>query len=436
MPRTHAAKSVLGGASAGAAEALTPSGPMTAVGLGAAALELSHKKSSPQPLDATSAARANGNGAKSSVKDDRAPAERLLAWFDEKKRPLPWRATSDVYRIWISEVMLQQTRVETVIPYYERFLRRFPTVLVLAEAPEDDVLGAWAGLGYYRRARNLHRAAKQVAGEHGGDFPRTVAGLRGLAGVGDYTASAVASIAFGVRAAVLDGNVARVTARWRAVDAEIERAATKKRLVQIAEELLVEGRAGDSNQALMELGATVCVPERPRCGECPIAVECVSRAEGTAAEYPKTLPPKSVPKEIWAAAVIATERGAVLLFRRRSEGLFGGLWEPPMGKGTAAALAKELAASGVELGKLAATKGAAGKGPAGRGGARAVGSVVHVLTHKELEVKVSAAVIAKQVRAAPFGPYEDARWVDEGALEGVGKSKLAQRVLALARRGS
>ena len=411
---------MLGGAGLELADALAPSGWMTAVGLGAGAVELSHKKSSPHALDVRSAAPAQRVQRASVTDDERKPrdqaAQRLLAWFDEKKRPLPWRATSDVYRIWISEVMLQQTRVETVIPYYEPFLRRFPTVLALAEAQEDDVLGAWAGLGYYRRARNLHRAAKVVAGSHAGEFPRTVEGLRSLPGVGEYTASAVASIAFGVRTAVLDGNVARVTARYRAVDAPIERAATKKRLLAIATELCDAVRPGDSNQALMELGATVCVPEQPRCGACPISEGCVARGDETASEFPKTLPPKRVPKEKWAAIVIETGRGAVLLMRRRSEGLFGGLWEPPMGKGTAGALAKTLGEHGLLV--------AAGK---------AVGTGAHVLTHKALVVRVHACTLPKQARVKPFGPYEDTRWVDHDALAGLGKSKLAQRVLGLAR---
>ncbi len=410
MPRTQAAKSELGGAERALAEALKPSGPITAVGAGAGAVELSHKKSWPHALDVRSAARG-------SVTDNgKVPAARLLAWFEEKKRPLPWRATSDVYRIWISEVMLQQTRVETVIPYYERFLRRFPTVFTLAEASEDEVLGAWAGLGYYRRARNLHRAAKVVAVSQTGEFPRTVEGLRALPGVGEYTASAVASIAFGVRTAVLDGNVARVVARYRAVDAPIERAATKKQLLAIATELCEPSRPGDSNQALMELGATVCVPELPRCSACPLSEGCVARGDDTASEFPRTLPPKRVPKEKWAAVVVGTERGAVLLMRRKSEGLFGGLWEPPMGPGTAHRLAAMLAQAGLSV--------APGK---------ASGTVAHVLTHKALEVRVHAVVVPKQARMKPFGPYEDARWVDADALTALGKSKLAQRVLGLAR---
>lgn len=317
--------------------------------------------------------------------------------------------------------MLQQTRVETVIPYYERFLERFPTVLTLAEAPEDAVLGAWAGLGYYRRARSLHRAAKDVATLHAGDFPRTVEGLRSLPGVGEYTASAVASIAFGVRTPVLDGNVARVTARFGKVDAPIERAPTKRRLLAIASELSEPSRPGDANQALMELGATVCTPERPRCPTCPLRADCGCGTAEAAAEFPRTEPKRAVPKERWASLVVTTARGALLVVRRRSEGLFGGLWEPPMGEGSAPTLARALGARGL---------------PAGPTDDAEVGSVKHVLTHKELTVSVSLRTIPRQVKVEPFGPYEEARWVQPDDLRDLGKSKLTERVLGLARRGS
>ncbi|HWB95145.1 MAG TPA: A/G-specific adenine glycosylase, partial [Bryobacteraceae bacterium] len=206
-------------------------------------------------------------------------AAALLAWYARSHRDLPWRRTRDPYRIWISEIMLQQTRAQAVIPYYEKFLDRFPTVEALAEAPEHDVLAAWSGLGYYSRARNLQKAA--VAITAAGGFPREYEELRRLPGIGPYTAAAIASIAFGLPHAVLDGNVMRVVARLENDPADIASPKTRARFQQRAQELLDPREAGHFNQAIMELGATLCLPRAPQCLLCPVAGECRALAAGT-----------------------------------------------------------------------------------------------------------------------------------------------------------
>src|SRR5580658_3387328 len=209
---------------------------------------------------------------------------RLLAWYGKHKRDLPWRRTEDPYRIWISEIMLQQTRVAAVLPYYGRFLARFPGVQALAEAGEQDLLAAWAGLGYYSRARNLQKAAKNIVER--GEFPRDHSSLRELPGVGDYTAAAVSSIAFGLPHAVLDGNVARVLSRLAPELGDIKSDAVRKRLRAFAGVLLDRKQPGEFNQALMELGATVCVPKQPLCGDCPVRLHCQARQQGLETQLP------------------------------------------------------------------------------------------------------------------------------------------------------
>ena len=214
-----------------------------------------------------------------------APAPLLLAWYRANHRPLPWRGTRDPYRIWVSEIMLQQTRAQAVVPYYERFLARFPTIEALAAAPEAEVLALWAGLGYYSRARNLRRAAQAIAGA----FPRDYESIRALPGIGDYTAAAIASIAFQLPYAVLDGNVLRVVARVENDASDIGNARTRERFRAIAQEWLDPADPGHFNQALMELGATVCLPRNPLCLLCPIASRCRAHAEGATAQVPVKL---------------------------------------------------------------------------------------------------------------------------------------------------
>ncbi len=251
----------------------------------------------------------------------------LLAWYDARARDLPWREDTDPYRVWVSEVMLQQTRVEAVIPYYLRWMERFPSVERLAAAPEEEVMGAWAGLGYYSRARNLHRAAREVRERHGGVLPSDPEALRALPGVGEYTVGAVGSIAFGLPLPAVDGNVRRVLARLGD-----EPDPTPAVLRRWAVALVDPERPGDFNQALMELGATVCTPRNPLCGECPVSSACQSRAAGTQAERPVPRRKGAVRAVAWGVAVLVAGSGGearVLLRRRPSEGLLGGMWEFP-----------------------------------------------------------------------------------------------------------
>jgi len=255
----------------------------------------------------------------------------LLAWYRASRRDLPWRRTRDPYRIWVSEVMLQQTQVATVVPYYERFVARFPDVTALARASEDDVLKRWEGLGYYARARNLHRAARALLAHHGGVVPSDPAVFRRLPGVGDYIGAAVQSIAFGRPLAVVDGNVKRVLARLFAIDAPANRAAAAKEFVARAAELLDPGDPGAFNQAMMELGALVCRPTSPCCNECPVRSACAARASASQERYPVREKRAPVPEVRVAVGVVEAD-GRLLITRRPSEGLLGGLWEFPGGK--------------------------------------------------------------------------------------------------------
>ncbi len=255
----------------------------------------------------------------------------LLRWYSRCARDLPWRRTSDPYRIWLSEIMLQQTRVETVVPYYLRFLDAFDSVDALAAASIDEVLKLWEGLGYYRRARSLHEAAKLIASERNGRFPRTVEQWMQLPGVGRYTAGAIASIAFGAAAAVLDGNVKRVLARLTALDKPIDAPAVVADLWAAAEALVTAYRPGDFNQAMMELGARICTPRSPLCKECPVRRSCNAFARGRQGELPLAKARRATPHhEIVAAAIVS--RGRYLLGRRPVDAMLGGLWEFPGGK--------------------------------------------------------------------------------------------------------
>ena len=263
--------------------------------------------------------------------------ERLLAWYAIEARDLPWRNTRDPYAILVSEIMLQQTRVETVLGYYDRFLGRFPTFDALAASSLDDVLKSWEGLGYYRRARNLRRAAQIVVDEHGGQLPLTVSKLRSLPGIGPYTAGAIASIAFNLDEPVLDGNVVRVLARLRRISGDPSRAATRKRLLREAQSLLPRSQASHFNQALMDLGARVCLPRSPRCHACPVVNECDAHYAGEEIAYPEKPARKRVPHiDVVAGIVWSTEPFApgsrLLIAKRREADMLGGLWEFPGGR--------------------------------------------------------------------------------------------------------
>jgi A/G-specific adenine glycosylase len=255
----------------------------------------------------------------------------LLAWFDQNKRNLAWRGTRDPYRIWVSEVMLQQTRVAAVVPYYERFLSLFPSVDDLARARRETLLRAWAGLGYYSRARNLHRAARQIVARHNSEFPRSLQAALSLPGVGHYTAAAVLSIACGQPLAVLDGNVARVLARFGALRGDLRRPRTWRRLQTSADSLLARESPGEWNQAMMELGATVCVPRTPQCSACPVRRWCRARTLGLAHLLPAERRKKRNVKLTVGAIVLLDPRGRTLLMRHgNSDGaLFSNLWQFP-----------------------------------------------------------------------------------------------------------
>lgn len=256
----------------------------------------------------------------------------LLSWYDEHAADLPWRRTKDAYPIWLSEVMLQQTQVETVKPYYARFLDRYPTVHDLAKAPLSDVLKLWEGLGYYSRARNLHQAAQAVSNEHNGKFPNTAEALQKLPGVGRYTAGAIASIAFGEAVPVLDGNVIRVFARLTDLEADVSEPAVKERLWNLADEWLSNERPGDYNQALMELGRVICKPRNPECNKCPLQQHCLAYAHGTQLQRPVKKSKPATPHYDVTAGMIWNENGQLLIAQRPLDGLLGGLWEFPGGK--------------------------------------------------------------------------------------------------------
>ncbi|HLY17981.1 MAG TPA: A/G-specific adenine glycosylase [Bryobacteraceae bacterium] len=318
-------------------------------------------------------------------------APRLLAWYDARHRDLPWRSTTDPYRIWVSEVMLQQTRAEAVIPYYERFLERFPNAAALAVASEQEVLAWWSGLGYYSRARHLHKAARLVAD----GFPKTYETIRELPGVGDYTAAAISSIAFGLPHAVVDGNVLRVIARVTNDAADIGAAATRGRFRDIAQGWLDRRRAGEFNQALMELGATVCLPRAPRCGICPLAKGCAARQEGRVAQLP-VKPRKTVAVKIDAGLVVVERRGRILLWQRDAgDRRLAGFWELPAPE------------------QVPALEGA-----------RDIGTFRHTITHHRYRIAVQAG----KVRRAP----RPLRWVAIAKVGSIPLSTTARKALRLA----
>jgi A/G-specific adenine glycosylase len=342
--------------------------------------------------------------------------ETLLAWYEACRRDLPWRRTRDPYAIWVSEIMLQQTRVETVIPYYERFLSRFPTALALAEAPPDEVLAAWSGLGYYRRARLLLEGARVVAAK-GGTVPGDREGLLGVPGIGRYTAGAIASIAFGQAVGLVDGNVARVLARLFAIDEDMRKRGMRTAEV-IADGLVAKRDPGAWNQALMELGATVCTPRSPSCDKCPLASRCRALAQGRVAELP-VLSEKKAPLARRVQAIVATRTDdrAILLARRRPDLLFGGMWEPPSIEG-APKMRAQLTAW-LPVGKLIRA-----------------GAVEHVLSHRKLTIDVLRTELTGAPRASDIpetAGYDAIRVVPEAALDTLGISTLTRKILSLAR---
>jgi A/G-specific adenine glycosylase len=258
-------------------------------------------------------------------------AGKLFTWYQRSGRELPWRSLADPYAIWISEIMLQQTRVETVIPYFKAWMRTFPTLAVLAGASEKEVLSAWEGLGYYSRARNLLKAARLVVNELGGELPRDVQTLKSLPGIGRYTAGAIASIAFDRDEPALDANIKRVFARLLDISTPANTPTGEKIFWEIARENLPAGRSGEFNQALMDLGAAICTPVNPKCAHCPVRAFCQAYSKGLQGSRPVLKPKKAVPHHIQSSAVILKDT-CVLLARRPAKGLLGGMWEFPGGR--------------------------------------------------------------------------------------------------------
>ena len=349
--------------------------------------------------------------------------QRLIAWYRREQRDLPWRRTRDPYAIWLSEIMLQQTRVDVVIPYWQRFLAELPTVHALAAAPEDQVLARWAGLGYYSRARSLHRAAREVVARWGGVFPRTPAELEELPGIGRYTAGAIASIAFGVPAPLLDGNVARVLARLFAIEASVDAPATRAELWALAETLVDPAQPSAWNQGLMELGATVCVPPpgSPRCELCPLAGQCAARAAGRQHELPVRAPRRAPSALTWVTLAATTRAGGLVLARRKPRGLFGGLWELPSlepadDEAPAATAARVVAALGL---------------PARPAPRRAV-EQEHVLTHLRLRLLAYQVTLPTRATAevtVPGDAYDRVALVAPAELPRHGLSSATSRLL-------
>jgi len=271
----------------------------------------------------------------------------LLAWFRRHRRPQPWRVRRTPYRVWIAELMLQQTRVDQVHDYFVRFMARFATLAALAAAEQQDVLKLWEGLGYYARARHLHRTAQWLVAQRGGRFPQTPAELRALPGIGPYTAAAIGSLAFNLDVAALDGNVARVLSRVFACGDDPRSTAGKRKLQAWADALLPRGRSAPFNEALMELGALCCTPRRPDCPKCPLRKVCRSHAAGQPEKYPVKTAQQRLPHKVVGAAVIINRRGEFLIARRHEHEMLGGLWEFPGGKREpgetmAACIAREL----------------------------------------------------------------------------------------------
>lgn len=331
---------------------------------------------------------------------------RLLAFYDARRRDLPWRDVDDPYRTWVSEVMLQQTRVETVVPYYRKWVERFPDVEALADAGGAEVLKAWEGLGYYSRARNLHRAARLVVERHGGELPAGAEELRELPGVGPYTAGAVASIAFGEAVPAVDGNARRVLARLFDLPDP-----TPAELAALAAGLVDPERPGDFNQALMELGATVCTPREAACPGCPLEDACLARARGTVDQRPAPRKRDPVPRLEFGVAVV-TAGARVLVVRRPEDGLLGGMWEFPGEE-----------ASGDEPPETAARRAARGAGVDARGEPVALEPVEHAYSH----FRGTYRPFLFRVREAGT-ETEERRWVTRSELEELPLPRAQQRI--------
>lgn len=340
----------------------------------------------------------------------KAAAGDLLAWYRKNRRDLPWRHTTDPYKIWISEIMLQQTQVDTVIQYYRRFLKRFGTLRELAEAPEQDVLTVWKGLGYYSRALNLQKAARQVVKQYDGVFPRDYEAIRQLPGIGGYTAGAIASIAFNQPYPAVDGNVLRVICRLEGIEDDISQERTKKRIANIIRPIIPKDHAREFAQALMELGALICNPKDPLCDQCPVQSFCAAYGTGRQNELP-VKKKKEAPRKIPCWVAVLRENGKILLEYRKNDRLLGKLWGLPMVEKVDSRLPAQLLEEkyGLRLKD-----------------ARKLGSVSHTFSHQVWRMDVIIFSLAEPI------PVSDVlRWVEEAELERYAVPTAFQRVLKL-----
>ncbi len=358
---------------------------------------------------------------RASAPADDAFSEQLIAWQKQHGRHrLPWQQTRDAYRIWLSEIMLQQTQVTTVIPYYQRFLARFPDVAALAGAPVEEVMALWAGLGYYTRARNLHRCAQAVVERHGGRFPSEVAALAALPGIGLSTAAAIAAFAYGARAAILDGNVKRVFCRVFGIEGFPGQAAVERQLWQRAEALLPAQDIESYTQGLMDLGATVCTRSKPRCGDCPMQGRCVAYASGRSADLPTRKPSKAMPEKSTVMLLVLHD-GELLLEQRPPMGIWGGLMSLPE---------LERLGADAEGGDLAAGVGAALASFGAVAAIEALPSFMHAFTHYRLHVTPLSVQLATRVDVAAQRAYA---WLTLDAALAAGLPAPVRKLVAWAR---
>ena len=347
-----------------------------------------------------------------SVPDAAAVAERLIAWYRRARRDLPWRRSRDPYAVWVSEVMLQQTQVDRVADYFPRFIDRFPTVKHLARAAEPDVLRLWEGLGYYRRARQLHAAAKRVVAEHGATVPRTLAELRGLPGIGRYTAAAILSIAFDKPEPIVEANSRRVIARLAGHAAPLDGPGGDEPIWELAETLVPAREAGLFNQALMDLGAMICTPDRPRCGDCPLEGLCDARRTNRTAAIPARSARRAT-KQLRETALVVRRAGRVLVVRRGPGEWWEGLWDFPRVPGGARGAATAIAASDMLTGL-------------GCGRPVKIGGLVHSVTHHRIALDVVACAARR-----PGATARGRRWVAEAALVKLAMTSPGRRIARL-----
>ncbi len=346
-------------------------------------------------------------------------AARLLRWFDRHgRRDLPWQSDPTPYRVWVSEIMLQQTRAAAAAPFFRRFMERFPDVEALARADEDQVLHLWSGLGYYARARRLHRTARIIVDGRGGGFPADPAALERLPGIGRSTAGAIAALAMGVRAPILDGNAKRVLARAFAVDGPPDRAPARRRLWELAERLTPRKRVRDYTQAIMDLGAGVCAPARPACGRCPLRGGCAARRLDAVDRYPGRAPKAALPVRTVAMYILRNRRGDVLLRKRPAEGVWGSLYSLPEGPAGLKSLA-------------------VGRRTVALDGATALAPLRHTFSHYHLDITPMRVDVPTDVPAAAPGGAEKGRWLwypPDRSVE-VGLAAPVKRLLSRLARG-